>query len=241
MMKINKTHFELNGYLVLPNIVPKSTLIKLNKNADQMINDFKKGVNRKQSNNNERKKHGDISKNGKIFFGNQCEYYSHINAYAKGKFIKNIVSKLLGKKIFLFNEQLVNKNPNTPSSFSWHQDSGYIHFKHKPYISVWLALTDTNEKNGALSIIPTNLKTTKNAKSHKWQNKSKDLGIKVNEKKAIQLCVSAGTLIIFSSLTPHSYSANITKKNRKAYLSQYSSENIIDPFNGIQRGRAYLM
>ena len=69
----------------------------------------------------------------------------------------------------------------------------------------------------------------------------KDLGIKVNEKKAIQLCVSAGTLIIFSSLTPHSSSANITKKNRKAYLSQYSSENIIDPFNGIQRGRAYLM
>ena len=51
MMKIDKTYFELNGYLVLPNIVPKSTLIKLNKNADQMINDFKKGVNRKQSNN----------------------------------------------------------------------------------------------------------------------------------------------------------------------------------------------
>ena len=41
-MKIDKTHFELNGYLVLPNIVPKSTLIKLNKNADQMIKDFKK-------------------------------------------------------------------------------------------------------------------------------------------------------------------------------------------------------
>ena len=100
MMKINKTHFELNGYLVLPNIGPKSTSIKRNKNADQMINDFKNGVNRKQSNNKERKKHGDISKNGKIFFGNQCEYYSHINAYAKGKFIKYIVSKLLGKKIF---------------------------------------------------------------------------------------------------------------------------------------------
>ena len=62
MMKINKTHFELNGYLVLPNIVPKSTLIKLNKNADQMIKDFKKRINREQSNNN-RKKFGDISQN----------------------------------------------------------------------------------------------------------------------------------------------------------------------------------
>ena len=113
--------------------------------------------------------------------------------------------------------------------------------RDRPYVSIWLALTETNEKNGALSIIPTNLKKTKNAKLHIWQNKSKDLGIKVNEKKAIQLCVSAGTIVIFSSLTPHSSSANITNKNRKAYLSQYSSENIIDPFNGIQRGRAFLM
>ena len=43
-MKIDKTHFELNGYLVLPNIVPKSTLIKLNKNADQMMLDQVRGV-----------------------------------------------------------------------------------------------------------------------------------------------------------------------------------------------------
>lgn len=240
-MKINKKEFEENGYLVLPKIVSKSSLLKLNKNADKMINDFKKSVNREQSNKNNRKKFGEISQNGKIFFANQCEYYSHINAYAKGKFIKKIVSKLLGNKIYLFNEQLVNKNPNTPSSFSWHQDSGYIHFKHKPYISVWLALTDTTEKNGSLSIIPTNLKKIKNAKLHKWKDTSKDLGINVNEKKAVQVCVSAGTLIIFSSLTPHSSGANITKKNRKAYLSQYSSEYIIDPFNGIQRGRAYLI
>ena len=183
-MKINKKEFEENGYLVLPKIVSKSSLLKLNKNADKMINDFKKSVNREQSNKNNRKKFGEISQNGKIFFANQCEYYSHINAYAKGKFIKKIVSKLLGNKIYLFNEQLVNKNPNTPSSFSWHQDSGYIHFKHKPYISVWLALTDTTEKNGSLSIIPTNLKKIKNATLHKWKDTSKDLGINVNEKKS---------------------------------------------------------
>ena len=199
-MKINKKEFEENGYLVLPKIVSKSSLLKLNKNADKMINDFKKSVNREQSNKNNRKKFGEISQNGKIFFANQCEYYSHINAYAKGKFIKKIVSKLLGNKIYLFNEQLVNKNPNTPSSFSWHQDSGYIHFKHKPYISVWLALTDTTEKNGSLSIIPTNLKKIKNATLHKWKDTSKDLGINVNEKKAVQVCVSAGTLIIFFKL-----------------------------------------
>ena len=79
------------------------------------------------------------------------------------------------------------------------QDSGYIHFKHKPYISVWLALTDTTEKNGALSIIPINLKKIKNAKTHIWQNKSKDLGIKVNEKKAVQLHQYSKPLFLMKS------------------------------------------
>ena len=51
-MKINKKEFEENGYLVLPKIVSKSSLLKLNKNADKMINDFKKSVNREQSNKN---------------------------------------------------------------------------------------------------------------------------------------------------------------------------------------------
>tara|TARA_B100000959_G_C14959713_1_gene615274 strand:+ start:1486 stop:2208 length:723 start_codon:yes stop_codon:yes gene_type:complete len=240
-MKIEKRFFMQNGYLILNDAVKKSQLNQLNLNADQMIRDFQKGIDRRQSSHNSRRKHKDINKNGKLFFGNQCEYYSHINTYAKSNFLKKIVQQILGKKIYLFNEQLVNKSPNSPSSFSWHQDSGYIHFRHKPYLSIWLALTDTNLNNGALSIIPTNLNKIKYATDHKWQEKSKDLGIKVNNDKKLDICVKAGTLVLFSSLTPHSSGANKTNKNRKAYLSQYSSENIIDPFNGIQRGRAYLM
>ena len=240
-MKIEKRFFMQNGYLILNDAVKKSQLNQLNLNADQMIRDFQKGIDRRQSSHNSRRKHKDINKNGKLFFGNQCEYYSHINTYAKSNFLKKIVQQILGKKIYLFNEQLVNKSPNSPSSFSWHQDSGYIHFRHKPYLSIWLALTDTNLNNGALSIIPTNLNKIKYATDHKWQEKSKDLGIKVNNDKKLDICVKAGTLVLFSSLTPHSSGANKTNKNRKAYLSQYSSENIIDPFNGIQRGRAYLI
>ena len=240
-MKIDKKFYNQRGYLVLDDAISKSQLKKLKFNANQMIRDFKNSIDRRQSANNIRRKHKDISKNGKIFFGNQCEYYSHINSYAKGKFLKEIAKQILGKKIYLFNEQLVNKSPNTPSSFSWHQDSGYIHFKHKPYLSIWLALTDTNLNNGALSIMPTNLNKIKKAKEHVWQEKSKDLGIIVDNNKKLDICVKAGTIILFSSLTPHSSGANKTNKNRIAYLSQYSAENIIDPFNGIQRGRAFLM
>jgi ectoine hydroxylase-related dioxygenase (phytanoyl-CoA dioxygenase family) len=240
-MKINKKFYNQNGYLVLNDALSKAQIIKLKLNANQMIGDFSKGIDRRQSTTNNRRKHKDISKNGKIFFGNQCEYYSHINSYAKGSFLKEIAKQILGKKIYLFNEQLVNKSPNTPSSFSWHQDSGYINHKHKPYVSIWLSLIETDKNNGALSLIPTNLKTIHKPKNHVWQENSKDLGISVNEKKAILCEVSSGSLVIFSSLTPHSSGPNYSNKARKAYLSQYSSVPIIDPFNGIQRNRAFLL
>ncbi len=97
-MKIDKKFYNQRGYLVLEDAISKSQLKKLKLNANQMIRDFKNGIDRRQSANNVRRKHKDISKNGKIFFGNQCEYYSHINSYAKGKFLKEIAKQILGKK-----------------------------------------------------------------------------------------------------------------------------------------------
>ena len=89
-MIIDKKFYNQKGSLVLNDAISKSQIKKLKLNANQMIRDFKNGIDRRQSANNVRRKHKDISKNGKIFFGNQCEYYSHINSYAKGKFLKYI-------------------------------------------------------------------------------------------------------------------------------------------------------
>ncbi len=239
---IDKKFFKENGYLILKNIIDTKTILQINKAANKMITQFKKGINKNQNlKNSSFKKHGNISQKGKMFLGNQCEFYPQLNNYAKSNFLKKICQQLLGKKIYLFNEQIVNKEPNSDSRFSWHQDSGYINHKHKPYVSIWLSLIETDKNNGALSLIPTNLKTIHKPKNHVWQENSKDLGISVNEKKAILCEVSSGSLVIFSSLTPHSSGPNYSNKTRKAYLSQYSSVPIIDPFNGIQRNRAFLL
>ena len=93
------------------------------------------------------------------FIKNQSRYYPAIQNYLKSKPIKEVVTKLLDGDAFIFNEQFVVKEPNTPSSFNWHQDSGYINFEHKPYLTTWLALDDTHSLNGPLSVIPTNLET----------------------------------------------------------------------------------
>ena len=233
--KVNE--FKSQGYLIFEDFVSSEALSELKESLTSIFNAIDNDSNRlKQSYDN--KHYGDISKEGRKFLKNQSRYYPSIQRYLKSKSIKEIVTKLLDGDAFIFNEQFVIKEPNTPSSFNWHQDSGYVNFDHKPYLTTWLALDDTHPLNGPLSIIPTNIETTTEVITHQWSDKSKDLFIQVDESKAKKLYVSEGTLVVFSSLTPHASGANQSSKTRTAYLAQYSSEPIIDPNTGLIRNQA---
>ena len=233
--KVNE--FKSQGFLVLKDFVSSGVLLELKESLNNIFKEIdKESIRVKQSYKN--KHYGDISKAGRKFIKNQSRYYPAIQKYLKSKPIKEVVTKLLDGDAFIFNEQFVMKEPNTQSSFNWHQDSGYINFDHKPYLTTWLALDDTHSLNGPLSVIPTNIGTTAEVLTHQWSDKSKDLFIEVDEAKAKTLHVAAGTLVIFSSLTPHASGANQSSKTRTAYLAQYSSEPIIDPNTGLNRNQA---
>ena len=233
--KVNE--FKSQGFLVLEDFVSSGVLLELKESLNDIFKEIdKESIRVKQSYNN--KHYGDISKAGRKFIKNQSSYYPAIQKYLKSKPIKEVVTKLLDGDAFIFNEQFVMKEPNTQSSFNWHQDSGYINFDHKPYLTTWLALDDTHSLNGPLSVIPTNIGTTAEVLTHQWSDKSKDLFIEVDEAKAKTLHVAAGALVVFSSLTPHASGANQSSKTRTAYLAQYSSEPIIDPNTGLNRNQA---
>jgi ectoine hydroxylase-related dioxygenase (phytanoyl-CoA dioxygenase family) len=233
--KVNE--FISQGYLVLEDFVRSEILLGLKESLNSIFKEIDNGSNRvKQSYSN--KHYGDISKAGRKFAKNQSRYYPAIQRYLKSKSMKEVVTKLLDGDAFIFNEQFVIKEPNTPSCFNWHQDSGYINFDHKPYLTTWLALDDTHSLNGPLSIIPTNIGITAEVLAHQWSDKSKDLFIEVDEANAKTLQVAAGTLVVFSSLTPHASGANQSARTRTAYLAQYSSEPIIDPNTGLIRNQA---
>ena len=233
--KVNE--FKSKAYLVLEDFVSSGVLLALQESLDSIFYEIDNDSNKlKQSYDN--KHYGDISKDGRKFLKNQSRYYPVIQRYLKSKPIKEVVTKLLDGEAFIFNEQFVIKEPRTPSSFNWHQDSGYINFAHKPYLTTWLALDETHSLNGPLSVIPTNLETTPEVLTHQWSDKSNDLFIEVDEAKSKTLHVAAGTLVVFSSLTPHASGVNQSAKTRTAYLAQYSSEPIIDPNTGLNRNQA---
>ena len=195
-----------NGYVILDNKLDNKTLSNLKKSAKLLIEEYKKNKSSFIKN-----KKRNISKHGKMFLANRCEDYPLLESFVKSSLIKSICRDILGEKVYLFNEQVVNKEPQTDSKFAWHQDSGYVGHDHKPYLSIWIALCNTNEFNGALRILPINLKQETQIEEHTWSEKSSDLSIDVEEEKSISCFVDEGSMILFSSRTPHASYPNKSK------------------------------
>jgi ectoine hydroxylase-related dioxygenase (phytanoyl-CoA dioxygenase family) len=65
-----------------------------------------------------------------------------------------IAQAALGDTVYLFNEQYVVKAAEQGMPFSWHQDSGFIDYPHRPYLTCWIALDDMTEANGTVYLLP---------------------------------------------------------------------------------------
>lgn len=237
MLSLDEKYFYLkNGYLILNNKIEKKILEDLKSATQKMIIEFKKN---QESFIKDKKRN--ISQHGKMFLSNRCEDFKAMEQFAKGSFIKSICRSVLGDKVYLFNEQVVNKEPNTDSKFAWHQDSGYVGHDHKIYLSIWVALCDVTKNNGALRILPKNIETEVKIEEHNWSEKSSDLKMEVDESKAVTCSIDEGGIILFSSRTPHASYPNKSDQNRPAYLCQYSSEPIIPPVGSHKKFRAELI
>ena len=66
----------------------------------------------------------------------------------------DIVEKILGPNILLYNVTYIIKEPKTKSHVSWHQDLTYWGFSHDDQVSAWLALSESSDLSGAMKMIP---------------------------------------------------------------------------------------
>ena len=60
----------------------------------------------------------------------------------------------LGETDYLFNEQYVVKAAEKGLKFGWHQDSGFVGYTHRPYLSCWCAIDDVTVENGTVYLLP---------------------------------------------------------------------------------------
>jgi ectoine hydroxylase-related dioxygenase (phytanoyl-CoA dioxygenase family) len=131
-----------------------------------------------------------------------------------------VAADLVGPDVRLDWDQAVYKKPESPKEFPWHQDNGYNFVEPQQYLTCWVPLVDATVENGCPWVVPGlhRLGTLE----HWWT----DAGWQCIEdpSDAVPVEVNAGSIVVFSSLTPHRTGPNLSPAVRKAYIVQYAPD-----------------
>ena len=76
------------------------------------------------------------------------------NKVCLNKNILDAVESIIGKNILICGTTLFIKNPKEEGFVSFHQDAKYIGLEPHNWVTVWVAITDANEKNGCMRMLP---------------------------------------------------------------------------------------
>lgn len=146
-----------------------------------------------------------------------------LNAFSRHPLLLDLCHDLIGQDVRLYWDQSVYKKPEADKEFPWHQDNGYTYTEPQQYLTCWIALTDATVDNGCPWVVPGlhRLGTLK----HAWT----PLGFQCLEdvEGAVAAEAEAGSIVVFSSLTPHRTGPNVTTQVRKSYILQYAPDGAI--------------
>ncbi|HAN60754.1 MAG TPA: phytanoyl-CoA dioxygenase [Gammaproteobacteria bacterium] len=77
-----------------------------------------------------------------------------LDEIAHHKVILGAVEDLLGPDFYLWGSVLFIKEPESDGFVSWHQDATYMGLMPHDFVTVWLALTVSNEEAGCMRVLP---------------------------------------------------------------------------------------
>ncbi len=76
-----------------------------------------------------------------------------MNIVCVNKNILDAIESIIGKNILICGTTLFIKNPKEKGFVSFHQDAKYIGLEPHNWVTVWVAITDANEKNGCMRML----------------------------------------------------------------------------------------
>lgn len=170
-----------------------------------------------------------INARGRRYFSNKvAQEKRELRSFLLGELMADLCRTTLGDTAYLFNEQYVIKCADPETSFAWHQDSGYIHERHEPYLTCWITLDDVDETNGAVYLLPYSQAGVRTYVRHIKDRDVNDMVGYFGPALGVPIKAPAGSIACFSSLVFHRSGPNLTDRMRRVYVAQYSPQVILD-------------
>jgi ectoine hydroxylase-related dioxygenase (phytanoyl-CoA dioxygenase family) len=213
--------FRDEGFFVLESVLPASELEALRGECQRFIDERDRemdllGVDKL-----------DLDHRGSRYFVHAYGASPAVRRFLFSKLMGQVAQAALGDTVYLFNEQYVVKAAERGMKFGWHQDSGFIPYPHRPYLTCWVALDDVTEANGTVYLLPYSRAGTRDVVAHVHDPETNDLVGYFGDDLGDPVIVPAGSIACFSSTLFHRSGPNTTDRIRRVYLAQYSAEPIL--------------
>ncbi len=204
-----KDEFDENGFVILRGFFSPEEM-------DMVLEEIKKAGAQQQGEHC-------LNKDDMVFFGDIVRSTSLLQSFATQSRVIDLLKDLIGPDFWIRWDQAVGKYPGG-SHFPWHQDNAYNKLLD-PHFQFWLGLTPMNEENGGLWLQPG---------SHKLgllphSKVDNHLACDVQPCKPQFVSTEKGDVIVFSSLTLHYTTRNISQRERWAWVIEYMSCDYFDP------------
>ena len=222
--QIDQYHNE--GYMILERVIPDDLLQMLREESSYFM-----GYKDAEMDAQNTEQHQLTIRRNRYFIGGKYHTSPRLWRFVYSDIMAEVCKAALGPDAYLFNEQWVIKAAEKGGAFSWHQDSGYVgrHNPHKPYLSCWCTLDDVDETNGSVYLLPHSRGGTRGQIiDHVKDEKTQDLVGYTGDDPGIPVIAPAGSVVAFTSLNFHRSGRNTTSTMRRIYLTQYSSESILN-------------
>jgi ectoine hydroxylase-related dioxygenase (phytanoyl-CoA dioxygenase family) len=234
-----RQQFERDGYFVLPGAMPAHHLDAMRAACDAFVAEYDSTETQVAASDAEA--HGGVVRyrmtpDGKRVRDNIITQ-KHDRYFLQGRYVESpamrnwlfsdviasICAATIGPDAFLYNEQFVVKHPGGKGDLAWHQDSGYVPYAHRPYVTIWCALDAATVENGTIYVLPYARAGTRERVEHVRIPGRNDAVGYSGDDPGDPVEVPAGSIVVFSSTLFHRSGPNRASAPRRAHIGQYTA------------------
>lgn len=140
--------------------------------------------------------------------------------------ILDAVEDILGPDLLVWGSSFFIKEPHDPAFVSWHQDSTYWGLSHPDIVTAWVALSVSDQPNGAMRVIPgthlhDQLDHTDTFAADNLLTRGQEVAVKVDEKVAVDLLLQPGEMSLHHVRIVHGSEPNRAGYRRIGFAIRY--------------------
>jgi hypothetical protein len=152
--------------------------------------------------------------------------FKGLNDLVRQEKIVDAIEDLYGENILCWTTNFFIKEANDPAFVSWHQDSTYWGLSKPDVVTAWVALSESNESNGAMQVIPGThmLDQIPHKDTFSKDNlltRGQEVAVDVDPKQAVSINLQPGEMSLHHVRLIHGSPPNSSPKRRIGFAIRY--------------------